>query len=267
VEIARIARACAAMAVALFLLTLPAAAESVSYDLENCTTDTGGRVFVRLMNGQSFAFPAEDLLFLRGEAGWPDEWFADPDQPAGCPLHPITSKSLVVRYSPVTPRHPAEPPGERWRPDLLQLVTNPYGGGAHLIQGGNLRKFDSACINKPADNPRRHRLVDVSPALQECRFEQPDTKDDGDLPSFLAAKPGAHPEYEGLRFAVRCTYADRPGGSRTCEAYYRMQGDLGIMYRFEDALVQPAHMAEFDLQIRAFVEASRTQELDVATDR
>ena len=46
-----------------------------------------------------------------------------------------------------------------------------------------------------------------------------------------------------------------------------MQGDLGIMYRFEDALVPPAHMAAFDLQIRAFVDASRTPQLDAATDR
>ena len=67
-------------------------------------TDTNGRVFVRLTNGQSFAFPAEDLPFLRGRPGWPDEASADPDQPVGRPLHPITSQSLVVAYEPVTPR-------------------------------------------------------------------------------------------------------------------------------------------------------------------
>ena len=65
----RIARAFAATAAAWLVLTIPAAAETVSSDRESRATDAGGKVLVRLMNGQSFAFPAEDLPFLRGEAG------------------------------------------------------------------------------------------------------------------------------------------------------------------------------------------------------
>ena len=46
-----------------------------------------------------------------------------------------------------------------------------------------------------------------------------------------------------------------------------MEGDLGVAYRFSDAQVPPEHMADFDLQIRAFIEASRTPEYDVVVNR
>ena len=103
--------------------------------------------------------------------------------------------------------------------------------------------------------------------MEECRIAQRDKLDEGDWPSDLVARPGTHPEYDGRRFAISCLHAQIPGGSRPCEALYRMQGDLGIMYRFEDARVPPEHMAAFDLQIRAFIEASRTPEYDTGIDR
>jgi len=169
----RIARAFAATAAAWLVLTIPAAAETVSSDRESRATDGGGKVLFRLMNRQSFAFPAEDLPFLRERPGWPDEASADPDQPVGRPLHPITSQSLVVRYDPVTPRHPAEPPVRRWQRQLPLLITNPDGNGPHLIQEGHLQILDRVCIDKPADDPRQNPLVDVSPALRRAGSSNP----------------------------------------------------------------------------------------------
>ena len=214
------------------------------------------------MNGQAVAFPAEPHLFLRGQPGWPDETFADPEEPVGRPLHPITSRSMAVGYRTVAPRNLAEPEDRRWRPEVLQLITNPNAGGAHVMQEIYLRLFEKSCLDRPTERTRKNRLVEVSSVLQDCRIGQRDKPDDGDWPSYLVARPGTHPEFAGRRFAVHCTHPYSPGGSRSCEAYYRMEGDLGVMYRFDDTRVPPEHMAEFDLQIRAFIAASRAPEYD-----
>ena len=125
-----------------------------------------------------------------------------------------------------------------------------------------LRLLEKNCLDRPTERTRKNRLVEVSSVLQDCRIGQRDKPDDGDWPSYLVARPGTHPEFAGRRFAVHCTHPYSPGGFRSCEAYYRMEGDLGVMYRFDDTRVPPEHMAEFDLQIRAFIAASRAPEYD-----
>ncbi|HMR36559.1 MAG TPA: hypothetical protein PJ999_09815 [Paracoccus sp. (in: a-proteobacteria)] len=233
-------------------------AETISYDPESCTTETDGRVFVRLASGLAFAFPAFDLLRLRdGPVDDPGP-VADPDEPEGCPLNPIVAHAMVVRYQPVAPRSPGEPADGRWRPELLQIFS---WGGPVALQDIALDRFSEFCIKRPEVFQHGRALENVSPVLQECRGLTPGTPDILG-PSTMVARPGTHIEHEGRRFAVRCDGAFSPGGSRSCDAHYRMRDGLSLMYRFEDGRIPLAHVAEFDLQVRAFIEARRVPEYD-----
>ncbi len=253
-------------AITIVLTASISVAETIGYDPDSCATDTGGRVFVRLMNGQSFALPAEDLLGLRGRPGWPDEPYADPDEPVGCPLHPIATQSMTVAYRPVVPPHPAEPGDRRWSPGTIQLITNIDDPGPHRVQDIHLRMFQSNCVNPGSDGSPSRPLVDVSPVLQDCQMKAPDSPVERGWGSYVVARPGTHPEYQGRRFAVTCWPTYWAHDARRCETNYRIEGDLGVFYRFGEAQVPLEHMADFDLQIRAFIAASRTPEYDVTTD-
>jgi hypothetical protein len=243
----------------------PAGAETISYDSERCSTPTEGRVFVRHFTGMSFAFPAEDLGWLGGSPPTPDEIgpIADPDEPEGCPLHPIVAQHFSVAYRPVATRHPAEPDGIRWRPRGLRLYSFP---GPVALQDMDTRMFARFCSD-PTDPGKRANILIDHLTMQECRVKNPKSADDKDWPSIFIARPGAHPEYDGRRFAVRCggtVFA--PGGPRTCEVRYQIEGGPAVVYEFSDGIVPREHFTDFDLQIRAFIEASRTQEHDVSLE-
>ncbi|WP_424930000.1 hypothetical protein [Amaricoccus tamworthensis] len=250
----------------------PKPSTRITYDPDSCATPTDGRVFVRLMNGQAFAFPAYDFIFFRGRPGWPDEEFADPSEPEGCPLHPIVSQGVVVTYRATAPLGSDAQVNTEWHPRVLQLISNPGGGGPVVIQDSDLKFFRRYC-GEPSGN-RRHGaedepatqrgvLVNVSPVLLDCRLKDPNLPDQSDWTSFLVARPGMHPEYEGRRYAVLCFGAFHPGGSRDCQSRYNIEGDLGVVIKFSDAVVPPEDMATFDLQIRAWIQSQRTPEYDV----
>jgi hypothetical protein len=249
----------AAIALGYFLIPTTGHAELVRYDPERCATDVRDQVFVRLQSGLAFAFPADDLLMLRGPVNDP-RLITDPSEPEGCPLNPIVTSGFAVAYRPARPPYPGEPEDARWQPQLLQIFGH---AGPTRLQESNLKFFHRYCIKKPDTDPRAHRLVEVSPILRECRVEQVDRSDDRDWPSYIVARPGAHLEFGGRPFAVHCYGSFLPGGSRECTADYQIESGLSVMYRFQDAIIPREHIAEFDLQIRAFVAARRTPEYDV----
>jgi hypothetical protein len=121
----RILRGLAALAIVAGVVSNPASAERIPYDPDGCSTETGGRVFVRLFTGVSLAFPAWDLVGLRGAPPRPQDIgpIADPDEPEGCPLHPIIAQTIAVAYRPGAESHPAEPEDERWHPTRLQIFS------------------------------------------------------------------------------------------------------------------------------------------------
>jgi hypothetical protein len=238
-----------------------ARSDVVRYDPDTCSTDVHDQVFVRLQSGLAFAFPADDLLMLHGsvEDHGP---IADPNEPEGCPLNPIVTSGFAVAYRPATASPGAS--GVPLRSETLQIFGH---AGPTRVQDVHLRHFDLHCVRKPESDPRVHRLLAVSPVLQECRVEQPDREDDRDWPSYLVARPESHPEFSGRPFAIHCFRPMVSGGSRECSARYQMQIGLSVMYRFQDAVVPRENMAEFDLQIRAFVTERRAPEYDTNRSR
>lgn len=237
---------------------------TITYDPESCAAETDGRVFVRLMNGQAYAPPAEDLLELTGDPGWPDEPYADPEEPIGCPPHPIATHAMRVAYRPVVPPHPDEPADRRWSPGLIRLITSLVeDGGPQVVQQMHLNSVQNNCMPAGEDGATPRPVIELSPMLQECELRSPSEPDRPRWGSYIFARPGTHPEHEGRRFVVLCWPHKFPGGPRDCDARYRMPGGLGVRYRFSDRHVPPEHMAAFDLQIRAFIESIRTPEYDV----
>ena len=217
---------------------------------------------MRLESGLAFSFPPSEYL---GSLEWPVENpgpIADPSEPKGCPLNPIIANAFVAGYQPVTPRSPFEPPDRRWRPTRLHIISF---RGPVSVQDIVLKGFTEGCIENPQGFQYGRVLEDVSSGLQECRGQSPDTPD-GDGPSRLVAKPQAHPELDGRRFAVQCGVAFSPGGSRDCHAGYAIENGPAISYNFEDELVPPAHMLDFDLQVRAYIAARRAPRYDRSAD-
>lgn len=102
---------------------------------------------------------------------------------------------------------------------------------------GNCVVFQSHYVEAGPDGSPSRPLVDVSPVLQVERGWR----------SYVVARPGTHPEYQGWRFAIYCWPTYWAHDSRRCETRYRIEGDLGVFYRFGDAQVPLGLMADFDL--------------------
>jgi hypothetical protein len=247
----------AACALLIAALAVPSRAETISYDPDRCATDANDQVFVRLQSGLAFAFPADDLWLLEGAPVEDPGPIADPTEPEGCPLNPFVTASAAVVYRPVGPPAPEEQDGARWRPELLRIHGH---GGATRVQDVFLRLFDR-CAEDPG-NP----IANVSPSLEECRMRRPNWAEE-DWKSFVRAVPGAHPEFGGTRFVVYCDSPYHAGGGRRCQASYQLEDGLSLTYRFYDDVVPRENATVFDLQIRAFIAASRTPEYDALIDR
>lgn len=259
-------RALAAATAVAVMASNAGSAERIPYDPDTCSTDAGGKVFVRLFTGLSFAFPAWDLVGLHGAPPRPKDigLIADPDEPEGCPLHPIIAQTIAVAYRPVAEPHPAEPEDQRWHPSRLQIFSfsGPVG-----MQDKYLETFTRQCIDRLNAEEREDILVDHQ-TVQECRLDQRGHEDSLDWPSYFVARPGAHPELSGRRFTVRCRGTIiAPGRPRICEVAYSVEGGPSVFYEFSDGIVPREHITDFDLQIRAFIEASRVPEYDVILDR
>lgn len=242
----------------IFVLSANASsAETINYDTESCATETGERVFVLLSNGQAFGIPALDLVRLEGDPKWPDEVYADPSQPVGCPLHPIAAPDISIAFRPTD----SVWNDSNGRPLVVRLI---YGGNSYRIQRINLRSFERACVPVEPGGPTRRPLIDVSPIFQDCRMIRPDNPNAGSWGSYLAARPGTYPEYDGRRFIVHCwaTLTERPG-PRACETDYVIKGDVAVYYKFWDNITPPEKMIGLDQEVRAFIESIRTPEYDL----
>lgn len=255
----RLLRALSILATTAWFAICEAAAGSIQFDPDKCSTNANGNIMVRLESGLAFSLPPSEYV---GSADWPVKNpgpIANPSDPKGCPLNPIVANAFGVQYQSVTPRSPFEPPDHRWRPTQLQIFS--FYGPINR-QDITLKIFTESCIENPQNFQYGRILEDVSPGLQECRGQSPN-KPDGDGPSLLVAKPKAHPESGGRRFGVDCGVAFSSGGSRLCQAAYVIKAGPTISYDFEDAIVPPARMLEFDLQIRAYIAARRAMSYDL----
>ena len=100
-----------------------------------------------------------------------------------------------------------------------------------------------------------------------CRLSEPnDLRALEDLGFWARARPGTHPEGEGLPLAAYCssTREDDPtrNFTRDCEATYALGPDLLVVYGYDGNVVTLPMLPAFDLALRDWIDSRRASDLD-----
>ena len=256
------------------LLALPLAAPAQpwmdAFDPSACPGGAGDTVAVRLVSGYAFRMPAE-AFSVRDPLPPPD----DPALPAyGCPENPIVARAVTtvlghMQFLPegFTPHRPMR------RPVSLTLYGHDGPMGTfkqwvRWVEEGPSRASMS-CL------PVEGGIMDLCTACAKasvveklyCRLSEPnDLRALEDLGFWARARPGTHPEGEGLPLAAYCSSnrEDDPtrNFARDCSARYALGPDLLVVYGYDGNVVTLPMLPAFDLALRDWIDSRRASDLD-----
>ena len=232
-------------------------ADDISYDPELCPTDAGGKVYITL-KGTVFAFPADQLLYIRGASSQGPGAFPqlhDQVSPEGCPRHPLEGTGFTFAY------HYADLLADRTAPrhgrmDTVSLVaTGPNTWGMQPLRE---RAFDRNCEKgaRVASDVKGFEVCETHPAV-DIPGGYPN-----DLPSSLSLK--ASREYYSApfdrAFVIDCR-RNVPGTAFNCHVDYKLYETVNISYSFETANIPFADVVEVDKALRTSIERALRPDL------
>lgn len=240
-------------------LALQVRADTLDYDPESCATPADGMVYLAF-NRIVLSIPAFDLKSIRD---MPPERLAkmppppNPNEPEGCPDHPIqaTGFTLPYLYHAIrkNKRDPQLPP---YAPNILKLANSrpDYWG----LQPSEERRFDEACS-------KFEEREELSNGLIACRVPHSDpTRPREKWAVHLQAKPEVYSAPFGRPFVITCYPFGN--GSQTCLVSYKLYETLNVFYeitvqhQYSARFIPLTETIEFDRGLRAKIEDARVKD-------
>jgi hypothetical protein len=219
-----------------------ASADEFEYDSSHCTPDAKGFVYLEI-GREVFRWPQEELTVigdlppeLKAAAPQPP----DPDEPEGCPGHPIQGRSFSFAYSYKAilenTANPTYPPGA---PSLLRLfsVTEDYWG----LQPSTEQAFHSTC-------DRWQIRVQLPEGLTGCKVPTTDSQiPPEEWATYYEASSTEYTAPFGRPFIVSCHGAVR---IMLCNVRYKLLPTVNMRYEFELRRIPIEQIISYDRSLR-----------------
>jgi hypothetical protein len=241
------------------LLPAGAFAETLTYDPESCSRDAKGMVYLAF-DRVVLRVPAEELTLIRD---LPPERLAEvpappnPNEPEGCPDHPIQAGGFTFSYLyeaiRKNKRDPQLPP---YVPRILKLTASkPDFWGLQLFVE---RDFEKTCDMFQDKGEIDGGLIacwhplEGDPRPREARAVH------------LKARPEIYGAPFGRPFVVSCMPRG-PAGQQDCQVQYKLYETLNVFYevrvqnKYSKQVLPLDQIIEFDRVLRTKIEAARVE--------
>jgi hypothetical protein len=240
----------------LILLALrnEARAGELQFSPDLCATDPGDTIHLAL--GRTvLRVPLNSLVYIldipqNDEADVPE--VPDPNEPEGCPDHPVQARAYTLRAALSEPGGSgdlSDSAGTRFVPFKLVSVSPDDWG----MQPWAEKRFDKNCESFGV-------WTELENGLVACRVIFEDAPElDNDSAISYQARPEIYNAPFDKPFVVICSHL-LGIGTQTCHIIYKLYPTVNFVQKFDLQRVDPANLVDVDRALRTWIENARVKD-------